>query len=484
MKSIIKKGLSFGIILMLCILILGNITIVYAKEKTGEEMVAEVIKKLDLEDKSYFDKVLLCGEWIDTNIRYDRSLKNNSLPNTMREKKGTCSGFASVFKEFMDQLGIPCIYISDEWMNHAYNMVLMNDYQWYLIEPQSSLPIWTEREKYEEEIEEYKSEIRYLKEDLEDMSTCTSPECKERIEELNNTLEEYSNEIKQYEEKLSNLKGDGQLIIESNYISDANNIEDDRDNFLNGVKDFKDHILGKKKGERRYYKFVESAKDRLYGYPVAKKKLREDPNPKQKYFIDKSSIKFKKKNIKINAAKMSSDIELPIKIKNYSCLQLFLDLENIQSTNILGITEPASRSLYTDSLFSISKNKIKLKQQGQNVKHNIREIQKLTVETFYGKQASIIVEIKYPQIPYKIQKRLDKGLKVGDKVKLKLTTGGDLKDFYVTINEKGKQYVKYDSKTGELTGKKPGKAIIKLQSKINPKYKISYWIGYNYITMV
>jgi hypothetical protein len=55
MKSLAKQSIYYVIILcVLASIVFCNPIKAEAKEKTGEQMVAEIVKELELEDESYF----------------------------------------------------------------------------------------------------------------------------------------------------------------------------------------------------------------------------------------------------------------------------------------------------------------------------------------------------------------------------------------------------------------------------------------------
>lgn len=140
-------------------LILSMVSIpAYAVEKTGAEMVAEVIETLDLKGESYYNKIEVINAWVSGNITYDYAARANIYDNSlgtpaeqdvktvMTSRKAVCEGYAEVFKQFMDQIGAPSLIVSDAVANHAYNLVLFQDYKWYMYDPTNIRPS-AERER-------------------------------------------------------------------------------------------------------------------------------------------------------------------------------------------------------------------------------------------------------------------------------------------------------------------------------------------------
>jgi hypothetical protein len=98
----------------------------------------------------------------------------------------------------------------------------------------------------------------------------------------------------------------------------------------------------------------------------------------------------------------------------------------------------------------------------------------LIAKTILGNQATTNITIKYPQLTLENSKLLYTGIKVGKKVKLSFTEGASFKDFDVSMNKNSSNIIEYDSKTGEIKGKKSGYANIQLKSKTNKNYILSY----------
>lgn len=472
----VKKSLCY--MLLLCILIptvFYNPIISYAKEKTGEQMVAEIINELDLSDVSYFNKVIICGNWIAENISYDykglqNGTENRKLQETMKERKGVCEGYARVFKEFMDQIGVPCLYISDSKMDHAYNIVLMNDYKWYLVEPQVSLLASWEQDLYNDCINEWveyindtKSEVNeaYYEEHYKEIYD-SFIEYKESV--YNSTIPEFEEELRVYEEKLKLLDGRGELMFEN---------APDRNSFLNGTTDFENNTIAPGSG---YYEFVKLADSKVHGYPVAATKLRTDPDKEQKQFINKSDITFTKSNISINAATCKTDVKLPLSLKNYTTSDLKFDINKFFTVDLNKKKETARYSHYPD-LFrkllssSVDTNLNLIAHQGKSSLSF-----QLIATTIYGNQTSATITIKYPQLTQKTSNLLYDGIKVGTKIKLSFTESADIKDFDIYIDKTSLKYIEYISKTGEIKGKKSGVATLWIKSKTNNNYTLSYTV--------
>lgn len=465
MKIFVKKSICFLIFLHIITLTTFKIPIIAdAKEKTGEQMVEEIIKELDLSDASYYDKVIVCGNWIANNISYDyegldKGNENRTVQETMKDRTGVCEGYARVFKEFMDQIGVPCMYIHDYKMVHAYNIVLMNDYKWYLVEPQTGLAGDRERDFYEARIKETKESINSLELDLNIYNNVEDREyVYQEIADTEEEIKAQEQELRVYEEKLRLLNGKGHFIIDSGY---------DDNGFLNGSNDFENNTIAPGRG---YYKFVELSSKKIHAYPVATTKLRTDPDTNQKKFINKSSVNFTKKNITINAATCKAKVKLPLELENYTSSDLIFELKNIKSYDLDQIPIEMDFSYY-DFILEDGKN-INVKKQLDLSTLSFR----LTAKTIYGNESTTNITLKYPQLTPKIIRYLYNGLEVGEKQKLKFTNNTTVKDFNIYIDKGGLKYVEYNSKTGEVKGKKSGFTKLWIKSKTNKNYNLCYYI--------
>lgn len=94
-----------------------------------------------------FDKIMTVHDYMVLNYEYDYDVA--SVPpeeqaavdyyhpsyslETMVEKKGVCQGYAFSFMYMMEKLGIECVFVSSDAMNHAWNLVML-DGKWYHID--------------------------------------------------------------------------------------------------------------------------------------------------------------------------------------------------------------------------------------------------------------------------------------------------------------------------------------------------------------
>lgn len=97
-------------------------------------------------EMSDVEKALAVHEYFLSNYSYGysyiRSYPSGELAATgdsytaygiMTDRIGVCEAFAQAYKYVMDKIGIPCIIVSSNAMDHAWNMVCIDD-EWYHVD--------------------------------------------------------------------------------------------------------------------------------------------------------------------------------------------------------------------------------------------------------------------------------------------------------------------------------------------------------------
>lgn len=98
------------------------------------------------------EKALYVHDYIVKNTSYDY---DNYLKNTIPDDDytaygalvyhtGVCSGYANAYKLLMDMLGIKCIVVTSDSMNHAWNMLQINN-KWYHVDTTFDDPVPDEK---------------------------------------------------------------------------------------------------------------------------------------------------------------------------------------------------------------------------------------------------------------------------------------------------------------------------------------------------
>lgn len=98
-------------------------------------MTASQVKKVDgrvasiaseLTGSSDYEKVKAAHDYLILNCEYS-TLKDGAY-NALFKGRANCNGYALAFQRIMDELGIPCLYLTGD--DHAWNAVCL-DGQWY-----------------------------------------------------------------------------------------------------------------------------------------------------------------------------------------------------------------------------------------------------------------------------------------------------------------------------------------------------------------
>ncbi len=105
----------------------------------------DAIKEMQITDADTdIDKIGKIHDWMVKNISYsyklfykawnDISDTNDAGYVALKSKFAICSAYSEAFKLFMDRFGIENIIVSSSSMNHAWNMVKLDDGHWYHVD--------------------------------------------------------------------------------------------------------------------------------------------------------------------------------------------------------------------------------------------------------------------------------------------------------------------------------------------------------------
>ena len=106
-------------------------------QKRYEDAVSMILKQVrGLNLSSDMDKALAVYDLTAVNCEYDESASpfKSYFPYTaygcLVGHKAVCQGYALAYKDLMNRLGVDCVYVTSDEMNHGWNMVKI-DSQWY-----------------------------------------------------------------------------------------------------------------------------------------------------------------------------------------------------------------------------------------------------------------------------------------------------------------------------------------------------------------
>lgn len=111
--------------------------------------------------RSYSDRPLgqiqYFRNYLAENVEYNGRVFGNDPLRLILDREGICGSYAAAVKDFCDIIGIPCLRIVDENMDHAWNCVYLEN-KWYMLDTTgitsaSIIYKWTEEEFYASEDE-------------------------------------------------------------------------------------------------------------------------------------------------------------------------------------------------------------------------------------------------------------------------------------------------------------------------------------------
>lgn len=117
--------------------IIYNVTYLENNEQTKEvnRRVEQVLKELDVENKSEFNKVKLIHDFIIDNCDYDMTSRFNSAYGCLIYHYSACQGYAELTYKMFTEAGLECRIVTGESGDgpHAWNIVKV-DGKWYFID--------------------------------------------------------------------------------------------------------------------------------------------------------------------------------------------------------------------------------------------------------------------------------------------------------------------------------------------------------------
>lgn len=113
-----------------------------------EAAVAEALAQID-EGMPDEYKALILHDYLAANCAYDmENLEANTLPDTAFQsygvlvlKSAVCQGYALAYQDLLDRVGIPCITVGSDAMDHAWNIVELEG-EYYHVDVTWDDPTW------------------------------------------------------------------------------------------------------------------------------------------------------------------------------------------------------------------------------------------------------------------------------------------------------------------------------------------------------
>ena len=119
-------------------------------KSTTEAKIAEALSWVDADSMSQLQAVQALHDYLVRNCAYDTSLEEGALPydttsysayGALTARSCVCQGYALAYKLLLSRLGVSCVFVQSTEMNHAWNMVLMDDDGWYHVDTTWDDPI-------------------------------------------------------------------------------------------------------------------------------------------------------------------------------------------------------------------------------------------------------------------------------------------------------------------------------------------------------
>lgn len=103
--------------------------------KEVDRIIAKVLKELEIQKKSDYEKIKAIHDYIIVNSSYDVKMEKTSAYENLIDKKSICQGYALLTYKMMKEAGIDCRVITGKGkdVNHAWNIVKL-DNKWYNID--------------------------------------------------------------------------------------------------------------------------------------------------------------------------------------------------------------------------------------------------------------------------------------------------------------------------------------------------------------
>ena len=98
-----------------------------------EQRLAEILQNAVFEDMSQWQICLSIHDALVVQSQYDKSLTLNKSYDLIVGGTAVCRGYAEAYRELLAQVGIPCVVVRSEEMNHAWNLVYINN-NWYHVD--------------------------------------------------------------------------------------------------------------------------------------------------------------------------------------------------------------------------------------------------------------------------------------------------------------------------------------------------------------
>ena len=98
-----------------------------------EQRISELIAEAVHPGMNPVQIALSVHDWMIANCVYDETLEANTGYDLLVDGTTVCAGYAGLYMDVLNRLGIPCIQVTSQDMNHAWNLVQI-DGCWYHVD--------------------------------------------------------------------------------------------------------------------------------------------------------------------------------------------------------------------------------------------------------------------------------------------------------------------------------------------------------------
>lgn len=98
-----------------------------------EQQVAQLLQSCNLEGLQDWQKALVLHDRLILRCRYDETLQKETGYDLLINGSTVCAGYAALYQDLLQRVGIPSVVVESEEMNHAWNLVQL-DGSWYHVD--------------------------------------------------------------------------------------------------------------------------------------------------------------------------------------------------------------------------------------------------------------------------------------------------------------------------------------------------------------
>ena len=98
-----------------------------------EQQVAQILAEVVHPGMSAVQKALAIHDYLIAHCAYDESLEKNTGYDLLVNGSTVCAGYADAYMDLMNRLGIECITVASDEMEHAWNLIRIDE-SWYHVD--------------------------------------------------------------------------------------------------------------------------------------------------------------------------------------------------------------------------------------------------------------------------------------------------------------------------------------------------------------